>query len=202
MHYIPGLSLRVTEEAEILGIDDAEMGEFAYDYVGLEQEIGHSVDTVGAVGGAREPDHQLQHHQEEIEKSARDKVTEIEVTDSSIDDARSEKLNVEAQWSVNFFFFFGNPFLSISLWKNVSLSLFFFFCTYISISIFVLELTHTIQISYLSRFPVSCLTPHCHRHCLSSHSDQRYDLPVIFSSFIFMCRKQILPRGVFSLQSP
>ena len=97
MHYIPGLSLRVTEEAEILGIDDAEMGEFAYDYVGLEQEIGHSVDTVGAVGGAREPDHQLQHHQEEIEKSARDKVTEIEVTDSSIDDARSEKLNVEAQ---------------------------------------------------------------------------------------------------------
>jgi len=43
MHYIPGLRLRTTEEAEILGIDDAEMGEFAYDYVGLEQEIGHSI---------------------------------------------------------------------------------------------------------------------------------------------------------------
>ncbi|KJA21586.1 hypothetical protein HYPSUDRAFT_187349 [Hypholoma sublateritium FD-334 SS-4] len=45
MHYIPGLRLRASEEAEILGIDDAEMGEFAYDYVGLEQEIGHSVDV-------------------------------------------------------------------------------------------------------------------------------------------------------------
>ena len=43
MHYIPGLRLRASEEAEILGIDDAEMGEFAYDYVGLEQEIGHDV---------------------------------------------------------------------------------------------------------------------------------------------------------------
>ncbi|KAF8817250.1 ammonium transporter [Phlegmacium glaucopus] len=51
MHYIPGLSLRASEEAEILGIDDAEMGEFAYDYVGLEQEIGHTLDPIGAVGG-------------------------------------------------------------------------------------------------------------------------------------------------------
>ncbi|KAF9473932.1 ammonium transporter [Pholiota conissans] len=45
MHFIPGLRLRASEEAEILGIDDAEMGEFAYDYVGLEQEIGHSVEV-------------------------------------------------------------------------------------------------------------------------------------------------------------
>jgi len=43
MHFIPGMRFRASEEAEILGIDDAEMGEFAYDYVGLEQEIGHSV---------------------------------------------------------------------------------------------------------------------------------------------------------------
>jgi len=58
MHFIPGLSLRGTEEMEILGVDDAEMGEFAYDYVGLEQEIGHTLDTgVGASGGGREPDH-------------------------------------------------------------------------------------------------------------------------------------------------
>ncbi|KXN83304.1 Ammonium transporter 1, partial [Leucoagaricus sp. SymC.cos] len=59
MHFIPGLRLRASEEAEILGIDDAEMGEFAYDYVGLEQEIGHTttVSTVVATGGSREPDH-------------------------------------------------------------------------------------------------------------------------------------------------
>lgn len=58
MHFIPGLELRVTENVEILGIDDAEMGEFAYDYVGLDQEIGHNLDRgSGASGGARESDH-------------------------------------------------------------------------------------------------------------------------------------------------
>jgi ammonium transporter, Amt family len=40
MHYIPGLRLRASEEAEMLGIDDAEMGEFAYDYVALDSELG------------------------------------------------------------------------------------------------------------------------------------------------------------------
>ncbi|KAG0135356.1 ammonium transporter AmtB-like domain-containing protein [Tuber indicum] len=39
MNLIPGLSLRATEEAEILGIDDAELGEFAYDYVELTREV-------------------------------------------------------------------------------------------------------------------------------------------------------------------
>lgn len=39
MHFIPGLSLRTSEEAEIVGIDDAEMGEFAYDYVGVDAEL-------------------------------------------------------------------------------------------------------------------------------------------------------------------
>lgn len=57
MHFIPGLRLRASEQAEILGIDDAEMGEFAYDYVGLEQEIGHTVDTGLPLGGNREPRH-------------------------------------------------------------------------------------------------------------------------------------------------
>lgn len=85
MHYIPGLSLRASEEAEILGIDDAEMGEFAYDYVGLEQEIGHTLETVGAVGGGREPDHHHieQHHPQDrdlTEKGTR--VTEMVVTET------------------------------------------------------------------------------------------------------------------------
>jgi len=38
MHLIPCLRLRASEEAEILGIDEAEMGEFAYDYVESERE--------------------------------------------------------------------------------------------------------------------------------------------------------------------
>jgi ammonium transporter, Amt family len=39
MHFIPGLRLRVPEETEIIGIDESDMGEFAYDYVGLETEL-------------------------------------------------------------------------------------------------------------------------------------------------------------------
>ncbi|KAK0206714.1 ammonium transporter [Desarmillaria ectypa] len=36
MHYIPGLRLRVSEEVEELGIDESDMGEFAYDYIGFD----------------------------------------------------------------------------------------------------------------------------------------------------------------------
>ncbi|KAI9883543.1 MAG: ammonium transporter Amt1 [Watsoniomyces obsoletus] len=39
LNLIPGLSLRATEEQEILGIDDAEIGEFAYDFVELTREV-------------------------------------------------------------------------------------------------------------------------------------------------------------------
>ena len=99
MHFIPGLSLRASEQAEILGIDDAEMGEFAYDYVGLDQEIGHTLETIGAVGGAREPDHQhLEQHgpqdRDQTEKTTR--VTEMEVTESisTVNDGRVEKIEV------------------------------------------------------------------------------------------------------------
>ncbi len=39
MHYIPGLRLRVPDHVERLGIDESDMGEFAYDYVGPSPEI-------------------------------------------------------------------------------------------------------------------------------------------------------------------
>lgn len=46
MNLIPGLSLRATEEAEITGIDDAELGEFAYDYVEHKREIPYSSEVI------------------------------------------------------------------------------------------------------------------------------------------------------------
>ena len=68
MHFIPGLRLRASEEAEILGIDDAEMGEFAYDYVGIDLGQGHefhddthSHGVLPATTGGREPRHQPKH---------------------------------------------------------------------------------------------------------------------------------------------
>ncbi|KAF8662805.1 hypothetical protein AX16_001087 [Volvariella volvacea WC 439] len=36
MHYIPGLRLRVGEMTEELGIDETSLGEYAYDYVGVD----------------------------------------------------------------------------------------------------------------------------------------------------------------------
>ncbi|KAG9083304.1 hypothetical protein FRC07_013951, partial [Ceratobasidium sp. 392] len=39
-HFIPYLRLRTTEESELIGMDDFGMGEFAYDYVGLDAEHG------------------------------------------------------------------------------------------------------------------------------------------------------------------
>jgi ammonium transporter, Amt family len=64
MHYIPGCRMRCDEETEILGVDDAEMGEFAYDYVGIDAQAGHvyhddthSHSDVLPTTGGREPMH-------------------------------------------------------------------------------------------------------------------------------------------------
>ena len=45
MNLIPGLSLRATEEEEALGMDDAQLGEFAYDYVELRRETSDVIDS-------------------------------------------------------------------------------------------------------------------------------------------------------------
>lgn len=64
MHYIPGCRMRCDEQTEILGIDDAEMGEFAYDYVGIDVGKGHvfhddthSHGDIPMTSGGREPHH-------------------------------------------------------------------------------------------------------------------------------------------------
>jgi Amt family ammonium transporter len=37
INFIPGLHLRASEEAELLGMDDDQLGEFAYDYVEIRR---------------------------------------------------------------------------------------------------------------------------------------------------------------------
>jgi Amt family ammonium transporter len=39
MNLIPGLSLRVSAEDEEVGVDDCQLGEFAYDYVELTRHV-------------------------------------------------------------------------------------------------------------------------------------------------------------------
>lgn len=43
MNLIPGLSLRVSAEDEELGLDDTQLGEFAYDYVEITRSLGELV---------------------------------------------------------------------------------------------------------------------------------------------------------------
>lgn len=70
MHYFPFgiLRMRGSEDAEIVGLDEYDMGEFAYDYVGLEQEIGHDIEGKSGemLSGGREPHH---HHHQNDENS-------------------------------------------------------------------------------------------------------------------------------------
>ncbi|THU79769.1 ammonium transporter [Dendrothele bispora CBS 962.96] len=69
MHLIPFLRIRSSnEEAEIVGLDEYDMGEFAYDYVGVDQELGHEIEfrpgmgdqgktVAGVTSGGREVGH-------------------------------------------------------------------------------------------------------------------------------------------------
>lgn len=43
MNLVPGLSLRVTAEEEEMGLDDGQLGEFAYDYVELSRHVNEIV---------------------------------------------------------------------------------------------------------------------------------------------------------------
>jgi ammonium transporter, Amt family len=38
INYIPGLHLRASDEAELMGLDDDQLGEFAYDYVEVRRD--------------------------------------------------------------------------------------------------------------------------------------------------------------------
>jgi len=53
MHFIPGLRLRASEEAEIVGIDDAYIGEFAMDFIAADPEMRlHRYDSKPALNTA------------------------------------------------------------------------------------------------------------------------------------------------------
>jgi Amt family ammonium transporter len=54
MNLVPGLSLRVDMDEEELGLDEAQIGEFAYDYVELRREFSDVIlgeERSGSEGG-------------------------------------------------------------------------------------------------------------------------------------------------------
>lgn len=44
INLIPGLHLRASEQDEVMGMDDAEIGEFAYDYVEVSRDVVHGIE--------------------------------------------------------------------------------------------------------------------------------------------------------------
>jgi len=71
MHLVPFLRLRVDQDSELIGIDESQMGEFAYDYVGLDSEVPMISDTASATGGGREPQHSNVHESEHASNEKR-----------------------------------------------------------------------------------------------------------------------------------
>lgn len=49
LSYIPGMHLRASEEDEIMGMDDCEIGEFAYDYVELSRDVVNGIEESAGV---------------------------------------------------------------------------------------------------------------------------------------------------------
>lgn len=65
INYIPGLKLRASEEAELLGMDDDQHGEFSYDYVEVRRDFlawSPQRDEPAADGTMIEPQHGIQEH--------------------------------------------------------------------------------------------------------------------------------------------
>jgi ammonium transporter, Amt family len=50
LNLIPGFHLRASEEEEMMGIDETEVGEFAYDYVELSRDVVNGVEEQDLVG--------------------------------------------------------------------------------------------------------------------------------------------------------
>jgi Amt family ammonium transporter len=69
MHFTPFCRLRTDEASELIGIDESQMGEYAYDYVGLDSEVPLN-DTGSITGGGREPQHSNIH---EVEQASNEK---------------------------------------------------------------------------------------------------------------------------------
>ena len=72
INYTPGLKLRASEEAELLGMDDDQLGEFAYDYVEVRRDYLAWQPAKGAEGGGdydvpQGDRHGIQQHSEMLE---------------------------------------------------------------------------------------------------------------------------------------
>lgn len=77
---VPGLKLRASEEAELLGMDDDQHGEFSYDYVEVRRDFlawSPQRDEPLQDGQSIEPQHGIQEHAVLVSTSARGSAEDI-----------------------------------------------------------------------------------------------------------------------------
>ncbi len=63
MNLVPGLSLRASEEDEELGMDDTQLGEFAYDYVELRRDFS---DVIIGEGSSHKKSVDIENRQQQL----------------------------------------------------------------------------------------------------------------------------------------
>ena len=61
LNYIPGFHLRASEQGEIMGMDETEVGEFAYDYVELSRDVVNGVEEQEMIGEETGSEADLRH---------------------------------------------------------------------------------------------------------------------------------------------
>ena len=96
---VPGLKLRASEEAELLGMDDDQHGEFSYDYVEVRRDFlawSPPSDEPANEGEVIEPQHGIQEHASMIRSaSVSDAMMEMasvkKSSASSVQDDREER---------------------------------------------------------------------------------------------------------------
>ncbi|KAK5054736.1 ammonium transporter Amt1 [Exophiala bonariae] len=68
LNFIPGLHLRASEQEEIMGMDETEIGEFAYDYVELSRDVVNGLETEAVPASRQSPSPENDLKPDDIEK--------------------------------------------------------------------------------------------------------------------------------------
>jgi ammonium transporter, Amt family len=93
INHIPGLKLRASEEAELLGMDDDQLGEFAYDYVEVRRDYLAWTPAAAepAAQGFVDPQHMYGIPEHSEMACSPDKVASSELGESTVPESLKEK---------------------------------------------------------------------------------------------------------------
>ena len=97
---VPGLRLRATEEAELIGMDDDQLGEFAYDYVEVRRDfLAWTPAKEDPHSDAHRfiPQHGIEEHQNLANTTGQRVLVSHADNDSAVDPIQQEKVGVSVR---------------------------------------------------------------------------------------------------------